>query len=180
MILDPVTVRTERNSPGCPGAHEQIQDLRHPRRRRGPQAHRDHHQQGPPVRNRRGPVRVAEIMTKDGPCHRSRGDEARSRPSRCCRSTRSRSSPWSTSTACSRASSRSRTSRRSIKHPHACKDEHGRLRVGAAVGVTADTLERVAALWPAGVDLVIVDTAHGHSRGVIEMVKRVRRRFPRR
>ena len=66
-----------------------------------------------------------------------------------------------------------------IKHPDACKDEHGRLRVGAAVGVTADTVERVAALLKAGVDCVVVDTAHGHSRGVIEMVRTIRRRFPR-
>lgn len=65
------------------------------------------------------------------------------------------------------------------KHPNACKDEHGRLRVGAAVGVTADTLDRVKALVKARVDLIIVDTAHGHSRGVLEMVKLVRRKFPR-
>lgn len=62
--------------------------------------------------------------------------------------------------------------------PTACKDEHGRLRVGAAVGVTADTLDRVAALVAAGVDLIIVDTAHGHSKGVIGEVKRVRAQFP--
>jgi IMP dehydrogenase len=66
-----------------------------------------------------------------------------------------------------------------IKHPNACKDEHGRLRVGAAVGVTVDTVDRVAALLKAGVDLIVVDTAHGHSRGVIEMVRTIRRRFPR-
>jgi len=65
------------------------------------------------------------------------------------------------------------------KHPNACKDEHGRLRVGAAVGVTADTLDRVKALVKARVDLIIVDTAHGHSRGVLEMVKTLRRKFPR-
>jgi IMP dehydrogenase len=64
-----------------------------------------------------------------------------------------------------------------IKHPWACKDEHGRLRVGAAVGVTSDTLDRVVALVRAGADLIIVDTAHGHSHGVIEMVKRVRKDF---
>ncbi len=64
-----------------------------------------------------------------------------------------------------------------IKHPWACKDEHGRLRVGAAVGVTSDTLDRVAALVRAGVDLVIIDTAHGHSHGVLDMVKRVRKEF---
>jgi IMP dehydrogenase len=65
-----------------------------------------------------------------------------------------------------------------MRHPNACKDEHGRLRVGAAVGVTGDTGERVAALVKAGVDLVIVDTAHGHSQGVLETVKQVRKRFP--
>jgi IMP dehydrogenase len=64
-----------------------------------------------------------------------------------------------------------------IKHPSACKDKHGRLRVGAAVGVTSDTVDRVGSLLKAGVDLVIVDTAHGHSRGVIEMVQTLRRRF---
>jgi IMP dehydrogenase len=65
-----------------------------------------------------------------------------------------------------------------IKHPFACKDAHGRLRVGAAVGVTSDTIERVSALVKASVDLVVIDTAHGHSRGVIEMVKLVRKKFP--
>lgn len=63
------------------------------------------------------------------------------------------------------------------KHPNACKDKHGRLRVGAAVGVTTDTLERVHALVGADVDLLVVDTAHGHSRGVLEMIRRVRRKF---
>src|SRR6201999_869431 len=55
--------------------------------------------------------------------------------------------------------------------PRACKDENGRLRVGAAVGTTPDTIDRVAALREAGVDLVVVDTAHGHSKGVINMVE---------
>ncbi len=63
------------------------------------------------------------------------------------------------------------------RYPNACKDKHGRLRVGAAVGVTPDTIERVEALVRAGVDVVIIDTAHGHSKGVIEMVKRVKSKF---
>jgi IMP dehydrogenase len=63
------------------------------------------------------------------------------------------------------------------RHPNACKDKLGRLRVGAAVGVTADTLERVSALVNAGVDVVVIDTAHGHSKGVIDMVRRVKSRF---
>ncbi len=64
------------------------------------------------------------------------------------------------------------------KHPNACKDSHGRFRVGAAVGVTSDTFERVTALVAAGVDVVVVDTAHGHSQGVLTMVKTLRRRLP--
>lgn len=63
------------------------------------------------------------------------------------------------------------------RHPYACKDKLGRLRAGAAVGVTSDTMERVAALVDAGVDVVVVDTAHGHSMGVIGMVKRIKSRF---
>ena len=62
--------------------------------------------------------------------------------------------------------------------PNSCKDEFGRLRVAAAVGVTADTHERVTALVEAGVDAVIVDTAHGHSRGVLDTVKSVKDAFP--
>jgi IMP dehydrogenase len=64
------------------------------------------------------------------------------------------------------------------RFPRACKDRHGRLRVGAAAGVTSDTVDRVAALVAAGVDVIVIDTAHGHSRRVIETVKRVKRKFP--
>ena len=63
--------------------------------------------------------------------------------------------------------------------PRACKDERGRLRVGAAVGTAADTLDRVAALVDAGADLVIVDSAHGHSQGVIATVAKIRKAHPR-
>ncbi len=62
--------------------------------------------------------------------------------------------------------------------PNACKDEHGRLRVGAAVGVTHDTVARVKALVNAGVDVITIDTAHGHSKGVITMLKLVKKTFP--
>ncbi|MCE7067907.1 IMP dehydrogenase [Dyadobacter sp. CY326] len=64
-------------------------------------------------------------------------------------------------------------------HPNACKDEYGRLRVGAAVGVTADLLKRVEALVKAGVDVISLDTAHGHSLGVIEALKSVKKQFPK-
>ncbi len=63
------------------------------------------------------------------------------------------------------------------KHPNAAKDEFGRLLVGAAVGVTPDTPERVAALAEAGVDFVVVDTAHGHSEGVLRMVRQIKEQF---
>jgi IMP dehydrogenase len=62
--------------------------------------------------------------------------------------------------------------------PNACKDEFGRLRVGAAVGVTPDILDRVEALIKAGVDVVSIDTAHGHSKGVIETFKTVKSKYP--
>ena len=62
--------------------------------------------------------------------------------------------------------------------PNACKDDQGRLRVGAAVGTGADTEERVTALVAEGVDVIVVDTAHGHSQGVIDRVKWVKKNFP--
>ncbi|MCC5920596.1 MAG: IMP dehydrogenase [Cyclobacteriaceae bacterium] len=62
--------------------------------------------------------------------------------------------------------------------PHACKDEYGRLRVGAAVGVTADISDRIHALVQAGVDVISIDTAHGHSQGVIDMAKKIKAEFP--
>ncbi|MFN8358913.1 MAG: IMP dehydrogenase [Candidatus Kapaibacterium sp.] len=64
------------------------------------------------------------------------------------------------------------------KYPNACKDELGRLRVGAALGISEDTMERVAALNAVAVDCVFIDTAHGHSKGVIDMVKQVKAAYP--
>ena len=64
-----------------------------------------------------------------------------------------------------------------IKYPNACKDSLGRLRVGAAVGIGADSVERAEALVAANVDVLVVDSAHGHSQGVIDAVKRLRREF---
>jgi IMP dehydrogenase len=65
-----------------------------------------------------------------------------------------------------------------IKYPNACKDALGRLRCGAAIGVSRDSFERATALVAAGVDVLVIDTAHGHSQGVIDMVGRIRREFP--
>src|SRR5882672_4446809 len=68
---------------------------------------------------------------------------------------------------------------KSTEHPNACKDKLGRLRVGAAIGVGEGTEERAAALIEAGVDVVIVDTAHGHAQGVLDRVKWVKKNFPK-
>jgi IMP dehydrogenase len=65
-----------------------------------------------------------------------------------------------------------------IKYPFACKDELGRLRVGAALGIAKDTLDRAAALVDARVDLLVVDTAHGHSEGVLQMIGTLRDKYP--
>lgn len=62
--------------------------------------------------------------------------------------------------------------------PMACKDKYGRLRVAAGVGVTADSLERVAALVEAGVDAIVIDTAHGHSKGVVSVLRQVKEKYP--
>jgi IMP dehydrogenase len=63
-------------------------------------------------------------------------------------------------------------------YPRACKDDQGRLRVGASVGTSADTEARVAALVEAGVDVIVVDTAHGHSRGVVDRIRWLKERYP--
>jgi IMP dehydrogenase len=65
-----------------------------------------------------------------------------------------------------------------IEFPNSAKDEHGRLLVGAAVGVTSDTMLRVKKLVEANVDAIVLDTAHGHSKGVIEMVRTIRNEYP--
>ncbi|MGK0673235.1 MAG: IMP dehydrogenase [Halothiobacillaceae bacterium] len=67
---------------------------------------------------------------------------------------------------------------KSTDFPNACKDEQGRLRVGAAVGTGGDTEARVAALVEAGADLIVVDTAHGHSQGVLERVRWIKQHYP--
>ena len=68
---------------------------------------------------------------------------------------------------------------KSTDHPFACKDEHGRLRVGAAIGVGSDTELRTELLVDAGVDVLIVDTAHGHSEGVLNRIKWIKKNYPK-
>src|SRR4051812_69512 len=67
---------------------------------------------------------------------------------------------------------------KAVKYPNASKDSLGRLRCGAAIGVAKDTMERAAALVAASVDVLVVDTAHGHHQGVLDIVSAVRQRFP--
>ena len=67
---------------------------------------------------------------------------------------------------------------KSTDYPNACKDNDGRLRVGAAVGTGADTKERIDAIVEAGVDVIVVDTAHGHSKGVISRVAEIKKKYP--
>ena len=67
---------------------------------------------------------------------------------------------------------------KSSDHPNACKDKNGHLRVGAAVGTGGDTDQRVELLAQAGVDVIVVDTAHGHSVGVLEVVARIKKKYP--
>ncbi len=64
------------------------------------------------------------------------------------------------------------------QHPTSCKDNLGRLRVAAAIGIASDTMQRLAALVEAGVDAIVVDTAHGHSKGVMETAKQVKKKYP--
>jgi IMP dehydrogenase len=68
---------------------------------------------------------------------------------------------------------------KAIKYPNACKDSLGRLRCGAAIGVGRDAIARAEALVAANVDVLVIDTAHGHSQGVLDMVRRIRRQFPK-
>ena len=64
------------------------------------------------------------------------------------------------------------------QHPNSCKDEFGRLRVAAAVGVSKDTFKRIEALVKSSVDAIVIDTAHGHSKGVIDLLKEVKKQYP--
>ena len=67
---------------------------------------------------------------------------------------------------------------KSAEHPNATKDESGRLKVGAALGTGSDTLERAKGLNDVGVDLFVIDSAHGHSKNVIETIKMIKNEFP--
>ena len=67
---------------------------------------------------------------------------------------------------------------KAIRYPNSARDKNGRLLVGAAIGVTNDALERVKAVYDAGVDVVVLDSAHGHSKNIINKVKEIKEAFP--
>ena len=115
--------------------------------------------------------RTGELMTSAEPRHRAASARRSPRPRRSSGSTRSRSSRSSTSRDACRGLITVKDIQKRELYPLATKDERGRLRVGAAVGVGTDALERAAALVAAEVDVLVVDTAHGHSRAVVEMVR---------
>ena len=143
-------------------------------RRRHPR--RPAHQPRPALRRRPRPAH----QRRDAPSRRwspPRSAPRSTRPVGSCGRTASRSCPSSTTTdkLCGLITIKDITKRDDF--PHATQDERGRLRVGAAVGVGADALDRCEALVEAGVDVLIVDTAHGHSRGVLDTVKEVKSRW---
>ena len=117
---------------------------------------------------------VGDVMTKmplvTGPV----GHHGRRRDARCWPSTRSRSCRWSTTRAGCKGLITLKDFVKSDQYPDASKDDQGRLRVGAAVGFFGDAWKRAMALIEEGVDLLVVDTAHGHSHGVIDMVRRLK------
>ena len=112
------------------------------------------------------------------PGHGAAGHRPRRRPATCCTRTASRSCRWCTPTGASPASSRCATSSRCASGPHASKDDRGRLLVGAAIGVRGDYLERSAALAEAGVDLLVLDIAHGHADHAVAALERMRANHP--
>ena len=117
---------------------------------------------------------VSALMTVAQPRHRAGRDDARTRRRRSSAATRSRSSRSSMPTARLRGLITVKDIQKKLEYPDATKDERGRLRVGAAVGVGPDAVERAQALVAAGVDVLVVDTAHGHSHGVLEMVRAIK------
>ena len=117
---------------------------------------------------------VSALMTSERPRDRARSGRRSARPRACCTGTGSRSCRSSTTSGVLRGLITVKDIQKRIEFPRSTKDPHGRLRVGAAVGVGPDAIERAQALVAAGADVLVVDTAHGHSRGVVEMVARIK------
>jgi len=121
---------------------------------------------------------VSSVMTPKDRLIRCARTRPRIRYSRCCTSTASKRCWWSAGDHELKGMITVKDFQKATEFPSACKDSVGSLRVGAAVGTAPDTLQRVAALREAGVDVVVVDTSHGHSRGVLETVARIKAKYP--
>ena len=123
---------------------------------------------------------VSSIMTpRENLVTVGEGARTRTRCLICFTSIGSSACSWSTTTGELKGMITVKDITKSTVYPLACKDEQGRLRVGAAVGTGPETEERVAALVDAEVDVIVVDTAHGHSRGVIDRIAWVKKQLPR-
>ena len=173
MIVEPVTLRPDDPVADALELMERYHISGRADHGRGRHPRRHPHEPRPPLRDEPAPARLG---ADDGaqPRHRAGRDDARGGRTRSCTGTRSRSCPWSTPTGGCKGLITVKDIRKRIEFPLATKDEQGRLRVGAAVGVGPDALERAGALVDAEVDVLVVDTAHGHSRAVVEMVRRVK------
>ncbi len=177
MIVDPVTMRPEQR------IHEALEVMA------------NYKISGVPVTDAQG--RLVGILTNrdlrfetDPNKRHLRADDARrawspspraprSRRRRlCCTSTRSRSSWSSTRAGNLKGLITVKDIQKMIEYPNACKDGFGRLRVGAAVGASGDYLERARALVEAKVDVLVLDSSHAHSRGVLDATARLREAFP--
>lgn len=120
---------------------------------------------------------ISEVMTKDNLITITQGDDV-SRAADILRENKIEKLPVVDDKGCLVGLLTYKDIFKAIDNPHACKDDKGRLRVGATIGVTSNTFERLEALVQAGVDVVVIDTAHGHSKGVIDTVRKAKQLYP--
>ena len=173
MIVEPVTLPPDAL---VSDALELMAHLPHQRRadhRRGRRPRRHPHEPRPALRDRHDAACVGADDSAQ-PRHGAHRERRFPRPRRSSIATRSRSSPSSMPNGRLTGLITFKDIQKKVQYPNATKDERGRLRVGAAVGVGPDAVERAEALVAAGADVLVVDTAHGHSLGVIEMVRRIK------
>ena len=172
MIVEPVTLAPDALVSDALDADGALPHLRRADHRRRRQARRHPHEPRPALRAQ---SRAAGVGADDRRAISSRRRSARRsrRPSSCSTAIASRSCRSSTPTGRIKGLITVKDIQKRVEFPQATKDTHGRLRVGAAVGVGVDAIERAQALIAAGADVLVVDTAHGHSRGVVDMVARI-------
>ena len=176
MIVDPVTLAAEALVTDALARHGALPHLGRADHRRRRSARGAAHQPRPAVhRGGRPAHRQRDAPPPAG--HGARSAPRSSRPRTSSGRTASRSCPSSTTQGFLKGLITVKDIKKQAEHPHSTQDEKGRLRVGAAVGVGPDALERAERLVAAGVDVLVVDTAHGHSRAVLDVVKQVKGAF---